>query len=450
MYMETTPLISVEPYLEGEKKRQRLLSKLIKVAVLLILLSSIPELYYGIVESILLIGITLVIFAVAYYLNKENQTDIAANIIILSLSLLLFVQTLQLGTASFTQVYYLPLVTGIPFILDTKKKVLFIFHLAHVVFFCLASFIIEDVFLHINPPLEFTDMNGPINMLCALFMSAFFMWSMIQDTIKSQSLLMLAKQRLEQRNDSLTKSNQELDHLVYSISHDLRAPIATALGLIEVSRLESDPEKLRYYESLKESSLKRLDNFIIDILNYLKNNRMDLSIEPIDIQAEIQHAIQMNALHNSGVDIKVEEIICDGYYSDRNRIRIILNNLISNALKYTREEAQPKYLQIKPSYDGTHLKLVIQDNGVGIHSEYLDKIFLMFFKTDEKSKGSGIGLYITKEAVNKISGTIEVESKKNVGTTFTLLLPNLKDQITSSAVDHLQVEALEKKVHSVF
>ncbi len=412
MYMETTPLISVEPYLEGEKKRQRLLSKLIKVAVLLILLSSIPELYYGIVESILLIGITLVIFAVAYYLNKENQTDIAANIIILSLSLLLFVQTLQLGTASFTQVYYLPLVTGIPFILDTKKKVLFIFHLAHVVFFCLASFIIEDVFLHINPPLEFTDMNGPINMLCALFMSAFFMWSMIQDTIKSQSLLMLAKQRLEQRNDSLTKSNQELDHLVYSISHDLRAPIATALGLIEVSRLESDPEKLRYYESLKESSLKRLDNFIIDILNYLKNNRMDLSIEPIDIQAEIQHAIQMNALHNSGVDIKVEEIICDGYYSDRNRIRIILNNLISNALKYTREEAQPKYLQIKPSYDGTHLKLVIQDNGVGIHSEYLDKIFLMFFKTDEKSKGSGIGLYITKEAVNKIFGTIEVESKK--------------------------------------
>ncbi|MCU0415645.1 MAG: HAMP domain-containing histidine kinase [Cytophagaceae bacterium] len=410
--METTPLISVEPYLEGEKKRQRLLSKLIKVAVLLILLSSIPELYYGIVESILLIGITLVIFAVAYYLNKENQTDIAANIIILSLSLLLFVQTLQLGTASFTQVYYLPLVTGIPFILDTKKKVLFIFHLAHVVFFCLASFIIEDVFLHINPPLEFTDMNGPINMLCALFMSAFFMWSMIQDTIKSQSLLMLAKQRLEQRNDSLTKSNQELDHLVYSISHDLRAPIATALGLIEVSRLESDPEKLRYYESLKESSLKRLDNFIIDILNYLKNNRMDLSIEPIDIQAEIQHAIQMNALHNSGVDIKVEEIICDGYYSDRNRIRIILNNLISNALKYTREEAQPKYLQIKPSYDGTHLKLVIQDNGVGIHSEYLDKIFLMFFKTDEKSKGSGIGLYITKEAVNKIFGTIEVESKK--------------------------------------
>ncbi|MFN8417369.1 MAG: HAMP domain-containing sensor histidine kinase [Cytophagaceae bacterium] len=442
--------VILEPHFSGKEKSQRLLSKLIKVAVTMILFSAIPEIYYVVVESLFVIGMTLVIFAVAYYLNSEGHTEIAANILILSLSLLLFVQTLQLGTSSYTAVYYLPLVTGVPFIINPNKRWLFLFHLVHVSVLCSLTFIIEDIFFQVEVDKNFTDLNGPINMLCSLFMTAFFMWSMIQDNVKSQKILMIAKQKLEHRNDSLTKINQELDHLVYSISHDLRAPVATALGLIELSKLETDEDKLKYYEGLKENCLKRLDNFILDILNYLKNNRLDISIEEINLNEEINFAIQMNTSFNTEVKVLIEPISVVGFYSDKNRIRIILNNLLSNAFRYARNDGQPKYIRIYGSYEENMLRLSIEDNGVGIHTEYLDKIFMMFFKTDEKSKGSGIGLYITKEAINKLQGDIAVESQKNVGTTFTIMLPNLESRKKEYELDEKNLPPLEYNMKSVF
>ncbi|WP_157446847.1 sensor histidine kinase [Cytophaga aurantiaca] len=281
----------------------------------------------------------------------------------------------------------------------------------------------------------FTNTNGQINFLCALCQCGFFAWFIIRDHSVSSKLILLSKAKIEYKNARLLKTNSEMDHLVYSISHDLRAPIASALGLIEISKIESDPEKLKYYETLKEACLRRLDNFIFDILNYLKNNRLEIEISPVPLKEEILNSIEMNSVYNENVAVTLD---CDyegEFHTDKNRLRMILNNIISNAFRYSKSTNNDKTVNIKVKNLSPNIEISIADNGVGINKEYIDKIFDMFFKTDEKTKGSGLGLYITKEAITKIQGSITVWSEKGVGSIFTITLPNLKGHVPPKIVE---------------
>lgn len=416
----------IDPYLENNKKRTRLLDYLIKAAVGVIVLATIPELIYWITDTLILVSCILIVFFICYVLNKKGYTDFSANLVVSTVTLLVFVQCLQTGLSSMVFCYYMPLLIGIPFIIDHKKILLLQAHMLMPVLLCAyllfghASF--SDSIHDLS--IGFKEVNGPVNIVCALIQCGFFAWFIIRDHSISQKLVLASKLQIENRNQDLIKTNKEMDHLVYSISHDLRAPIASALGLIEISKLEDDIEKLRYYETLKESCLRRLDHFIIDILNYLKNNRLQIDISSIDISNEISFAIEMNSGYNEQMTVSINNTFTGSFYSDKNRLRIILNNLISNAYRYAKHGGHEREISILTKNSGDDLIITISDNGIGISEEYMDKIFDMFFKTDEKSKGSGLGLYITKEAIDKLNGSIEVWSEKGIGSAFTIKLPN--------------------------
>jgi signal transduction histidine kinase len=416
---------------EDVLKRTRLLDYLIKGASAIVFVATIPELYYWIPDTILIVSIILTIFGICYFLNKKGYNRVASNVVVLTVSFLVFFQSIQTGIASMVFCFYMPLLIGIPFIIDNKKIGLILFHMALPIGLCSYNLFFQNTNTETANALEsgFSSINGQVNFICALCQCGFFAWFIIRDHTISQKLLLISNTKIEYKNKHLLKTNKEMDHLVYSISHDLRAPIASALGLIEISKLESDPEKLKYYESLKETCLKRLDNFILDILNYLKNNRLALEIDNVSIKDEILHSIEMNLAFNTDVNVILE---CDyegEFHTDKNRLRIILNNLLSNAFRYTKADATDKAIIIKVKHNLPFLEISINDNGVGINPEYISKIFDMFFKTDEKSKGSGLGLYITKEALVKINGNISVWSEKNVGSIFTITLPCLKDYV---------------------
>jgi signal transduction histidine kinase len=327
--------------------------------------------------------------------------------------------------------YFFAEMLGIPFILNKKKKFLLIVHMVLVVIATISVLIIDQSFLNIRATEDFDILNGPINILASMLMIGFFVYFMIKDNDDKEDAIIAINDIVVNKNEFLEKTNQELDHLVYSISHDLRAPISSALGLIELSKIENDIQQLHYYDGLKEMCLKRLDSFIFDILNYLKNNRLQLNIEKINLEEEVQFAIDMNKNSNEKIQINLNIEKQLSFYSDRNRLRIIFNNLISNAIRYSNDKAEQAKIDIASNYDEEEESLIIkiEDNGIGIDREYLPKIFDMFFKTDDKGKGSGLGLYITKEAVNKLNGTISVESEKGVGTIFTIVLPNLKSKM---------------------
>lgn len=424
-------------HLESNDKRKRLLDYLIKGASLIISLATIPEIIYWVPNTIIAVSFVLLIFAICHFLNKKNHTNVAANIVVLTVSFIVFVQCIETGLASMVFCFYMPLLIGIPFIIDNKKIVLILFQMILPILLCMYLLFFNQPANESFKQLDagFTSINGQVNFLCALCQCGFFAWFIIRDHSVSSKLILLSKAKIEYKNARLLKTNSEMDHLVYSISHDLRAPIASALGLIEISKIETDPEKLKYYETLKEACLRRLDNFIFDILNYLKNNRLEIEIAPVSLKEEILNSIEMNSVYNENVAVTLDCDYDGEFHTDKNRLRMILNNIISNAFRYSKSTHSDKSVNIKVKNLSPNIEISIADNGVGINKEYIDKIFDMFFKTDEKTKGSGLGLYITKEAITKIQGTITVWSEKGVGSIFTITLPNLKDHTPPKIVE---------------
>jgi signal transduction histidine kinase len=236
----------------------------------------------------------------------------------------------------------------------------------------------------------------------------------------------LSKELLEQKNRELQKTNLELDHFVYSAAHDLRAPLTSLLGLINLTKQESQDVQITTYMNFMEKSIKKLDGYIKDIIAYSRNQRTDIEGKEINFKKLINSTFaNFSYLEGANYVIKSLNINHDiPFYSDKQRIQIILNNLISNALKYFDKFKVQPFVNININITETSAIIRIQDNGVGIHDFYQDKIFNMFFRASETSEGSGLGLYIVKETVTKLNGTISVESIFGQGTTFLIEIPN--------------------------
>jgi PAS domain S-box-containing protein len=235
---------------------------------------------------------------------------------------------------------------------------------------------------------------------------------------------------LLERNEELVKINAELDRFVYSASHDLRAPIASLLGLIEVARLEKSLDNIENLLNMQKTSLLRLDRFIRDIVDHSRNMR--LSVEPEAVNFEhIVHATfeQLQFMDNVNRLRKVINIKqAVKFYTSPTRLDIIFNNLISNAIKYADLRKEDPFLEITVSLNEACAEIRVRDNGEGIPVESLPKIFDMFFRASGRGSGSGLGLYIVKEAIQKIGGNVQVRSEYGQGTEFVVEIPNLAAQ----------------------
>ncbi len=235
-----------------------------------------------------------------------------------------------------------------------------------------------------------------------------------------------AEEKLINSNEELKKANAELDRFVYSASHDLRAPLCSVLGLVSLIEMESKEAALFEYTGMMRKSIHRLDGFIRNILSYSKNNRLELEITLIPVRDTIDSVVD-TLRHMKEAEGVAFEIIIDEQHqfnSDLRRFVIIMENLISNAIKFQDRSKANKYIKITGKCDPTRLLLQIEDNGIGIAAMYQSKIFDMFFRIEGDRDGSGIGLYIVKEAIEKLEGSIRVHSIEQEGTTFDISLRN--------------------------
>lgn len=234
--------------------------------------------------------------------------------------------------------------------------------------------------------------------------------------------------KLKAQNEELSRINAELDRFVYSASQDLRAPLMSIKGLINLVRIESQSEQVLNYLDLVDRSIFKLDNFITDIIHYSRNARMDVMPDLIDFEALLEESISSLRYMDDADNLRaIKEINSTAsFYSDKNRLLIILNNMLSNAVRYRDPWKADSYIQISIVADEQKAVLEFTDNGIGIAEHYLDKIFKMFFRASADSKGSGLGLYIVKAAVEKLGGTIQVSSQLGAGTSFSIVIPNQK------------------------
>jgi len=238
-----------------------------------------------------------------------------------------------------------------------------------------------------------------------------------------------AEKALRKQNEELVKINQELDSFVYSISHNLRAPLMSVLGLLNIAQMEnketSQPENK--YFSLMERSILKLDDTLKEILDYSRNSRGEMHIEKINLNRLLEDSFE-RMKYMSGSNTIEKQINLDeafAFYSDPLRIAIIFNNLISNSIKYRDPSKAQSIIEIKAMTYETGITIYYSDNGIGIEQEYLVKIFDMFFRATIQSEGAGLGLYIVKETIEKIGGKINVSSKVGEGVSFIINLPSL-------------------------
>lgn len=278
---------------------------------------------------------------------------------------------------------------------------------------------------------QMKDINFTMNFILGIASTVLVVLFVIKRNNESEASLIANKDKLESmafelqtKNEELQKANDELDRFVYSTSHDLRAPLTTLLGLLDLTKSSDNNEEKIKYAEMMTSRIHEMEGFIREITDYSRNTRLEINHEKVNIKEVIKkleesflilaNNAKVKLSHDLPKDLEVE--------TDRIRLNVILNNLIANGIKYHDPSKDDRYVKISASNEGNSLIIEIEDNGIGISKDYKDKIFDMFFRASDKSTGSGLGLYIVQETLGKIGGTISFDSKQRVGSKFTIKL----------------------------
>jgi signal transduction histidine kinase len=249
---------------------------------------------------------------------------------------------------------------------------------------------------------------------------------------------------LREQNEELVKINKELDAFVYSVSHNLRSPLTSVLGLVNVAKLDGNksPETVDHYFEMIQGCILKLDKTLQEILDYSRNTRTELEIGKVDLEKLISECFeQVKYLKGYAEIIQQVEVQRDTlFYSDAHRLSIIFNNLISNAIQFRDKSKNMQVLKIIAHVSPELATIIVRDNGIGIAPNHLPFVFKMFFRGTDKSDGAGLGLYIVKEMIGKLNGTITITSIPYMETEITVVIPINWKRIkkTSSANESLQ------------
>ncbi len=234
-----------------------------------------------------------------------------------------------------------------------------------------------------------------------------------------------AEKKLKATNTKLRKTNTELDNFVYRVSHDLRAPIASVLGITNLAKSENKIEELKNYFDMIANSANQQDEFIKEILDLSKNSRLGVQKDKIKIKTLLNEVFDLHAHSNTDKNI-LKDIEIDEkhpFVTDKTRLKVVLNNLVSNSIRYS--NGHDPMIKVGVSIDKKSAKITINDNGKGIPKKHLKNVFRMFYRATDVNAGSGLGLYIVKETLDKLSGDIVISSKEKEGTNVFLEIPNL-------------------------
>lgn len=271
-----------------------------------------------------------------------------------------------------------------------------------------------------------------LNIITSFFLLIFlvgFLVDLYYSTIKYLEEYKVSLEKLtwdiQSKNSELKKSNQNLDSFVYSTSHDLRAPLMSILGLVNIAKYNSEKDNQSQYFTMIEERILVLDHSIKNIIEFSRNSRLEISKESIDFNSIIMNTINsLNHIeHAEKIKFNYSVNFSASIFHDKNRIEVILNNLVGNAIKYHDFKKPEPFINIDIQKEGEKILISVSDNGKGIAKEFHEKIFGMFVRASESSKGSGLGLFIVKETIEKLKGSILVDSEPGKGSEFIATIP---------------------------
>ncbi len=223
----------------------------------------------------------------------------------------------------------------------------------------------------------------------------------------------------------LKSINKELETFIYKASHDLRGPLASIIGLVSVSKLEGNKESSLKYLDMIETASRKLDSTLSELVKAMKIKEATKFNDPINFEELVNDILNRFTYYPgySNLKVSVDISILIPFVSSKQIIETILQNLIENAIKYQNPEPKDNILKILIRQVDQQVEIQIEDNGIGIEEEAISRVFDMYFRGTKTSKGSGLGLYLVKNAIDKLGGKIEVSSIPDSYSNFKIMLP---------------------------
>ena len=414
-------IIGEDVYIESRNEyRQVMLSGQYAIMSLIVIAFYILiEFPFGFNGSQFTFCLSFILISYSLLLHRQQRHCMANYFLFPTLNLLLYllVSSESRNTGAF--VFFIPVSLGSFAVFNySQRRVAIAFALFSFMLFAF-SIVADFSFLpYRDYPSDYAQMNRLINFFVAFPVSAMTVYLLINLNHHTSTQLI-------QTNKQLKKLNDELDRFVYSTSHDLRAPLLSVLGLLKLAEGHVDKKEMSRYHGMMQNRLSSLDRFIKDITDYSRNNRLQIVNENVHLATltdEIWESLRYSAdaqeiefVNNLPGDLLV--------VNDGTRLRVVLNNLIANAIRYHDHRKEKKYIKVYHHVTNTSFSLHVEDNGQGIAPEIHAKIFEMFYRGNESSQGSGLGLYIVKETLAKLSGTIHLCSTPRQGSTFSISVP---------------------------
>lgn len=227
----------------------------------------------------------------------------------------------------------------------------------------------------------------------------------------------------------LVKAKEIINEFIYSCSHAMRGPLKSITGLINLLQndMNAGKEAPEKYCLLIMQCVSEMEAVLKQLEQSLENSKKNLTIEPVDLEYLVNDVVgevkKATGITDINFNIQIEQTAY--FYSDINCFRLILSNLISNAVNFNDDLKEHKFIDVLVNATKRSCSIHVNDNGIGIASDAQDKIFQLFYRGSEKSAGSGVGLYVVHEIVKKMGGSISVNSASMAGSNFFVWIPNL-------------------------
>ena len=227
----------------------------------------------------------------------------------------------------------------------------------------------------------------------------------------------------------LVKAKGEIEQFIYSCSHTLRAPLKSIAGLVHLLKSNTNNPEIdpKFFLESIEKTCSKMELLLDDFEQFLSNSRQRVVAHPVEVREVVDEVLQdfQDVVHAERIQVSVT---CDQsvpLYTDNNRFRVILTHLISNAIHFRNNERERMEVRIQVKVFPSFCTVQVRDNGVGIEDQVRPHIFDLFYRGSMQSTGSGVGLYIVKEVLHKMKGSITVRSSQAKGSTFLISIPNL-------------------------
>ena len=408
-------------------KRNVLVGKICVVCAILSMLHVILDASQRLYESVAVDLVFILVIGFAYLLNRWKYHRASKIFVLFALNLLFILFTSLLPREVGIYLYYFPLLVASSALFDSVERAFrYVFIALPLVLLTLLVFFDFDLLpdIQFESPLDLNAFfavnafsSAAVTVICVNFMQKL--------NASSERELKELAEEINGKNIHLEKTNAELDRFLYSTSHDLRSPLSSIKGLVNIARRETSDDKIQRYFAMMVDRVDKLDFFIKDIIDYSKNARTEIHNEPVDFHSLLSEVTE-NLKYIEGaesIQFQTQVSLAQSVKADKNRLSVVLNNLMANAIKYHDPEKKNQWIDVQVTNSNGTLKVRVSDNGSGIDPEHHRKIFDMFYRGTFQSKGSGLGLYIVKETVSKMKGTIDLDSTPGKGSSFLITLP---------------------------